>query len=84
MCMQAVAQCFVICLPTAMLQLHGWQKFCKESLQPRSWCLSVVPNIYSFVQSHYWGVGLFQYYKLQQVTEDVLCYELHHAPTFSV
>ena len=34
----------------------------------RPWCSAKFPNVYSFVQSHYWGVGLFKYYKLQQVS----------------
>lgn len=72
-CLNAMAQCAIICLPTVLFQLLGWQSFCQNAAQLRPWCLSIIPNIYSFVQSHYWNVGLFRYYKTQQV-HDAFCF----------
>ncbi|KAF1911206.1 GPI mannosyltransferase 2 [Ampelomyces quisqualis] len=31
------------------------------------WCMRTIPSIYSWVQSHYWNVGLFRYWTLPNV-----------------
>ncbi|OII71053.1 mannosyltransferase domain-containing protein [Cryptosporidium andersoni] len=41
--------------------------YCVLSDIVRPWCNSKFPNIYSFVQSEYWGSYLFNYWKLQKV-----------------
>ena len=67
MLMQAGLQCIMVCLPVLLFQFSGWLSFCHKGIIERPWCSSALPNIYSFVQSHYWGVGLFRYFKFQQV-----------------
>lgn len=65
---QGGLQCIIVCLPVLLFQLLGWLSFCHKGVVERPWCSSALPNIYSFVQSHYWGVGLLRYFELQQVT----------------
>jgi len=38
-----------------------------SSFVPRPWCESRFPNVYSFVQDHYWNVGLFRYMQVKQI-----------------
>ncbi|KAL0048171.1 hypothetical protein WJX82_009179 [Trebouxia sp. C0006] len=63
---QAALQCTLICLPVFAFQYAGWRSFCLGVNTERPWCSNKLPSIYSFVQSHYWGVGLFRYFQLQQ------------------
>ncbi|KAK6222414.1 mannosyltransferase [Colletotrichum tabaci] len=43
-------------------QALAWLRYCSGASEPRAWCARTVPSIYSFVQEHYWGVGLFRYW----------------------
>ncbi|KAF2830604.1 GPI mannosyltransferase 2 [Ophiobolus disseminans] len=47
-------------------QYLAYAEFCAPNREPqgRLWCMSTVPSIYSWVQSHYWNVGLFRYWTL--------------------
>lgn len=47
-------------------QAYGFQTFCKTG-QGRPWCNNIVPDLYGFVQSNYWNVGLFRYYRIPQI-----------------
>lgn len=47
-------------------QVFAYYKFCSSDFS-RPWCDSAVPNIYSFVQQHYWNVGLFRYFTVSQI-----------------
>ncbi|KAK1992067.1 mannosyltransferase [Colletotrichum falcatum] len=43
-------------------QTLAWLRYCAGASEARPWCTRTVPSIYSFVQEHYWGVGLFRYW----------------------
>ncbi|KAK8949330.1 hypothetical protein KSP39_PZI005209 [Platanthera zijinensis] len=38
----------------------------------RPWCKSRVPNLYGFLQSHYWGVGFLRYFEVKQLPNFLL------------
>ncbi len=42
------------------------------SHEPSEWCFNYIPLAYSYVQSHYWGVGLLQYFSWRQIPNFVL------------
>lgn len=62
-------QCLVTVLPFVATQLYAASLFCPG----RPWCNAVpLPSIYSFVQSHYWGNGLFAYWIPKQIPNFLL------------
>ncbi|KAL8701760.1 MAG: hypothetical protein Q9224_000353 [Gallowayella concinna] len=47
-------------------QFLAYQEYCVEG-EPEhwaAWCTHRIPSIYTWVQSHYWNVGLFRYWTL--------------------
>ncbi|KAL8926314.1 MAG: hypothetical protein Q9172_001823 [Xanthocarpia lactea] len=50
-------------------QYLAYQEYCVDAKPEHqaSWCLHQVPSIYTWVQSHYWNVGLFRYWTLSNV-----------------
>jgi Gpi18-like mannosyltransferase len=66
-CAAAAPLAGVVAAPYAAFQYWGYRRYCLQQAQPRPWCAAALPSLYGFVQSHYWGVGLFKYYQLQQV-----------------
>ncbi|KAK1573855.1 mannosyltransferase [Colletotrichum navitas] len=48
-------------------QALAWLRYCSGVSEARPWCARTVPSIYTFVQEHYWGVGLFRYWTLSNV-----------------
>lgn len=38
----------------------------------QSWCYNKIPEAYSYVQDHYWNVGLFRYYEIKQIPNFIL------------
>ncbi|TDH74460.1 hypothetical protein CCR75_003027 [Bremia lactucae] len=47
----------------------------KSEMADRSWCAGAATNwtaMYTFIQSEYWNVGLFQYYELKQLPNFIL------------
>lgn len=75
-------QCILVCLPVLLFQFSGWLSFCHKGIVERPWCSTSLPNIYSFVQSHYWGVGFLQYFKLQQVISPAGCRQGFHCISY--
>ncbi|KAF8938067.1 hypothetical protein BGZ58_001645 [Dissophora ornata] len=52
------------------VQAYGYSLYCTENtfgLEPRPWCSSTVPLIYTFVQDFYWNVGFLRYYEIKQI-----------------
>ncbi|KAK9382384.1 uncharacterized protein V2V93DRAFT_364998 [Kockiozyma suomiensis] len=44
-------------------QIYAYFRYCPG----REWCNQIPPLIYGYVQSHYWGVGLFKYWRTWQI-----------------
>eukprot|EP01126_Amoeba_proteus_P020330 TRINITY_DN206_c1_g1_i14.p1 TRINITY_DN206_c1_g1~~TRINITY_DN206_c1_g1_i14.p1 ORF type:complete len:351 (-),score=62.39 TRINITY_DN206_c1_g1_i14:116-1168(-) len=66
-------------LPSLPLHLnftptHLTRLYCRgEGTQlPRPWCLEKLPNVYGFVQQHYWNVGMWNYYEIEQLPNFLL------------
>eukprot|EP00850_Spirogloea_muscicola_P018569 SM000171S03258 [mRNA] locus=s171:210545:212852:- [translate_table: standard] len=63
--------------PFVGFQVYGYRQFCTATGQvdaagnyaavPRPWCHHHLPYLYSFVQSHYWGVGFLRYFQVKQI-----------------
>jgi phosphatidylinositol glycan class V len=51
--------------------LFGQRLYCIGD-SPRPWCKSSFPNIYAFVQDHYWNVGFLRYYSTHQIPNFIL------------
>ncbi|GAM27104.1 hypothetical protein SAMD00019534_102790 [Acytostelium subglobosum LB1] len=74
-----VVQVAVVVLPYILFQYYGYQRYCSRTLDdskygewPRPWCGKPFPNIYAFVQHHYWNQGFFNYYTVQQIPNFLL------------
>eukprot|EP01087_Luapelamoeba_hula_P023515 TRINITY_DN8660_c0_g2_i2.p1 TRINITY_DN8660_c0_g2~~TRINITY_DN8660_c0_g2_i2.p1 ORF type:complete len:328 (+),score=-2.27 TRINITY_DN8660_c0_g2_i2:700-1683(+) len=67
--MSRAMQCLVVLLPLVFYLLYGYHQYCtnEDTRRLSPWCDSVVPNIYSFVQSQYWNVGFLRYWQFKQL-----------------
>ena len=65
-------------LPFVMYQLYGAHLYCLGNgvnlhLQQKDhWCSHYLPMSYSYIQKHYWGVGPFRYYTVEQIPNFLL------------
>ncbi|KAM0786696.1 hypothetical protein ACM66B_002140 [Microbotryomycetes sp. NB124-2] len=64
---RVVALSLVSILPFVAFQFHIRFQFCHSPDSNRPWCDTRLGIPYNWVQSHYWNVGLFRYWTLQQV-----------------
>ncbi|SJX65610.1 related to GPI18-mannosyltransferase [Sporisorium reilianum f. sp. reilianum] len=56
--------------PSVLFQAWAYSRFCLVAKRP--WCEAQPPSIYTFVQSHYWHVGLLRYWQPAQLPNFVL------------
>lgn len=53
----------LIAAPSVLHQLHAFSELCAPPGPRRPWCDgAILPNVYGFVQSEYWGVGFLRYF----------------------
>ncbi|KAG9078827.1 ER membrane glycoprotein subunit of the GPI transamidase complex-like protein [Ceratobasidium sp. UAMH 11750] len=70
----AFALSVVVVAPFITHQYLAFLAFCVgpdsaslNALYPRPWCSARIPSVYTFVQSHYWDVGLWRYWTSAQI-----------------
>ncbi|GAA5950293.1 hypothetical protein JCM3765_004492 [Sporobolomyces pararoseus] len=52
--------------PFLAFQAFAYREYCSSAEQLRPWCTSTFGFSYDWIQSHYWEVGPFRYWTLQQ------------------
>lgn len=77
---------FLMVAPLLIYQYWSFLRYCQdpEMIKESPWCLSLVPDIYNYVQKKYWGVGLFAYYKLSQIPNFLLALPMLILSFFSI
>ncbi|GAA6005245.1 hypothetical protein JCM11491_002633 [Sporobolomyces phaffii] len=58
--------------PFLAFQAYAHRLYCSQPASVRPWCSSASGFSYDWVQSHYWDVGPFRYWTVQQIPNFVL------------
>ncbi|CAL9148506.1 uncharacterized protein LOC103991056 [Musa acuminata AAA Group] len=69
----AIRSIFIF-VPFIAFQAYGYLNICLggSSDELRPWCKQRLPNLYGFLQSHYWGVGFLRYFQVKQLPNFLL------------
>ena len=59
----------IIILPYILVLNNASNIYCADSYykEKASWCNSIFPNIYSFIQDKHWNVSFFGYYNVNRI-----------------
>ncbi|KAL2819463.1 GPI mannosyltransferase 2 [Aspergillus granulosus] len=57
----------IVALGLLIPQYLAYTSYCMDADNLRPWCESLLPSIYGWVQSHYWGVGFLRYWKVPNI-----------------
>ncbi|KAG0450437.1 hypothetical protein HPP92_026757 [Vanilla planifolia] len=81
-----VARSICLFIPFAAFQAYGYYDIClfvtSDDLRP--WCKSRAPNLYGYLQSHYWGVGFMRYFQVNQLPNFLLASPILSIATASI
>ncbi|KAL2557132.1 transferase [Forsythia ovata] len=75
-----------IVVPFISFQAYGYLNICM-GLSPderRPWCKARLPLLYSYIQSHYWGVGFLRYFQVKQLPNFLLASPILSLALFSI
>ena len=81
--LQCLSLCILVIMPILLVNAYGYFRFCSchfgtSSLNGAScfsrpgWCNNTFPFIYSHIQTHNWGLGLFAYYQFKKIPNFLL------------
>ncbi|KAK9760005.1 ER membrane glycoprotein subunit of the GPI transamidase complex-like protein [Basidiobolus ranarum] len=70
--LKAIVLSLLTLLGMVSFQVYGYMNYCVNQSEPRPWCQSRIPLLYSFVQEEYWNCGLFRYYEWKQIPNFLL------------
>lgn len=69
--LKLVVSTAVCVAPNVLFQAWAYSRFCVQEAA-RPWCKATIPSVYTFVQSHYWNVGLLRYWQSAQLPNFIL------------
>ncbi|XP_044967887.1 GPI mannosyltransferase 2-like isoform X2 [Hordeum vulgare subsp. vulgare] len=75
-----------IFLPFFAFQAYGYLNICLHGYtdELRPWCKAKLPLLYSFIQSHYWGVGFLRYFQVKQLPNFLLASPVLSLAVYSI